>query len=112
MFNYQGNFSSRSPQRQLPLFQAPGRIFGMSEADRVRGSLETAEQYRVTLLNTYVNHCASLGRANGLDLAYRRDAKSRAFGYINMTRATIRKNAKKIADLKAKLLALAAAEVA
>ena len=97
----------RSPQRQHPLIQAPGRIFGMSQTDRQRVALENAQRERGRLLGVYANHCAGLGRANGLAAAYRKDAKSRAFKYINLVRAALRANAKIIAGLQVDLLMLA-----
>ena len=103
-------YQSRSPQRQLPLFQAPGRIFGMSQADRQRVALANAQQNRQTLLSTYATHCTALGRANALPLAYRADAKSRAFKYINLVRASLRANAAAIAKLQADLLTLATSQ--
>lgn len=96
----------RSPQRQIPLIQPAARIFGLSQADRIRNALAAADQHRKTLLDTYANHCAALGHANGLALAYRKDAKSRAFKYINLVRAALRANARKAEALQADLLAL------
>lgn len=102
----------RSPQRQVPLIQPAARIFGLSQADRLRNALQVAEQHRVTLRNAHANHCAALGRANAVPPSYRRDAKRRAFQYINLTRAALRANAHDIARLQAGLLALdALAEV-
>lgn len=96
-----------NPLRQVPLIQPRGRIFGMSQADRLRVALATAEQHRKTLLASYAHHCAALGRANAVSPKSRREEKSRAFKYINLTRAALRSNAREVAKLQADLLALA-----
>lgn len=100
--------SSSSPQRQLPLFQSPGRIFGMSKADRLSNALDVAQDARKGMLSTYAAHCAGLGRANTLSAEYRQAAKRDAFIRINLLRKALRENARKIADMQAELLAPAA----
>lgn len=100
---------SRSPQRQLPLFQAPGRIFGPSKADHLASAIKIAQDARTGMLDTYAAHCAGLGRANTLPAQYRQAAKRDAFLRINLWRKALRENARKIADMQAELVALAAA---
>ena len=100
---------SRTPQRQLPLFQTPGRIFGMSKADRLSCAPDVARDARKGLFNAYAAHRAALGRANTLPAQYRQAAKRDAFARINLCRKALRANAKAIADMQAEVLVLAAA---
>ena len=100
---------TRSPQRQLALFQAPACIFGMSQADRLANTLKVTQDARKRLFTTYAAHCASLGRANALPAQYRLAAKRDAFAYINLCRKALRENARQIAAMQAELLALTVA---
>ena len=97
---------SSSSQRQLPLFQSPGRIFGLSAADRLANALQIAQDARNAMLDAYAVHCARLGRANGLPLQYRQAAKRDAFIRINLWRKALRENARKVAAMQAELVAL------
>lgn len=97
---------SRSPQRQLPLFKAAAYVFGPSKADRLASAIKIAQDARKGMFNAYAVHCAALGRANGLPLQYRQEAKRDAFLRINMWRKALRENARKVADMQAELVAL------
>lgn len=99
---------TRTPQRQLPLFQPAAVIFGMSPADRLANALKVAQDARKGLFDAYAVHCAGLGRANTLPAQYRQAAKRDAFIRINLWRKALRENARKISDMQAKLVALAA----
>ncbi len=110
---YQHNVSSRTPQRQLPLFKSVHAVFGMSVADRLANAIKVAQDARKGMLDACAAQCAALGRANGLALHYRKAAQRDAFIRINLWRKALRENARKVADMQAELIALtAASEVA
>lgn len=69
-------YQARSPQRQMPLFQSPGRIFGMSATDRLIATLRRAQDARQGILDMYAAARATLGRANQMPACYRTAEKT------------------------------------
>ena len=103
---YQHNVSSRSPQRQLPLFQAPGRIFGPSKTDHLIGDFRQARDAVQGWQDKHAAACAKLALANTHDPKWRRLSQRDAFRVINAIRARMRANYRALEAASAALLAL------
>lgn len=97
---------SRSPQRQLPLFQAPSRIFGPSKTDRLIGDYRHARNAVQGWKDMHAAACAKLALANTHDPKWRRQSQRDAFRAINTIRARMRANYRALEAATAALLAL------
>lgn len=103
---YQQGVLSRSPQRQLPLFQSPGRIFGPSKTDHLIGDYRHARNSVQGWKDMHVLACAKLGQVNSHDPKWRRLSQRDAFRTINAIRARMRANYRALETATAALLAL------
>lgn len=100
---------SRSPQRQLPLFQAPGRIFGPSKTDHLIGDYRQVRGLVQGWKDMHAAACAKLALANAHDPKWRRLSQRDAFRSINAIRAKMRANYRALEAASAALLALGVA---
>ena len=98
--------SFRSPQRQLPLFQSPGRIFGPSKTDHLIGDYRHARNDVPGWKQQHAAACAKLAIANTHDPKWRRLSQRDAFRTINAIRAKMRANYRALEAATAALLAL------
>lgn len=97
---------SRSPQRQLPLFHSPGRIFGPSKADHLIGDYRHARNAVPGWKVMHAAACAKLGQVNSHDPKWRRLSQRDAFRTINAIRAKMRANYRALEAATVALLAL------
>lgn len=98
--------SSRSPQRQLPLFQAAGLVFGSSATDHLIGDYRCARDAVAGWKRMDAAARAKLGQVNCHDPKWRRQSQADAMRALNKVRAGMRANYKALDAAKAALLAL------
>ena len=99
--------SEHNPLRSVPTFQAGLLMQGPSEADRLVGDLRNLLWSAPGLAAAYDKARAGLGRANGHNKAWRKKSQRDAMVTLNRARGAMRSNARQIAVLQARLLALA-----
>lgn len=104
--SYQAGSFRCSPQRQLPLFQSPGRIFGPSPTDHLIGDYRQARNAVPGWKTMHAAACAKLGQVNGHNPKWRRLNQRDAFRAINAIRAKMRANYRALETASAALLAL------
>ena len=100
------SYAPRSPQRQLPLFQSPDRIFGPSPTDHLIGDYRHARNAVQGWKDMHVAACAKLGQVNGHDPKWRRLSQRDAFRTVNAVRVKMRANYRALEAATAALLAL------
>lgn len=99
--------SEHNPLRSIPMFQTAALFQGPTEADRLVGDLRDALWLVTGLVRAYDAARAGLGRANGHNKAWRRSSQRDAMSALNKARGAMRSNARQIATLQARRLALA-----
>lgn len=108
MSSHQTRFRS-SPQRQLPLFQAAGRVFGPSPADLLIGDYRRARDAVRGWHDLDAAARAKLGQANRIPARYRRADQAAAMRQLNQVRAGMRANYRALEAAAAALMALGVA---
>lgn len=98
--------SSRSPQRQLPLFQAAGVVFGSSATDRLIGDYRRARDAVAGWKRMDAAARAKLGQVNSHDPKWRRQSQADAMRALNQVRAGMRANYRALDAAKAALMVL------
>ncbi len=98
--------SSRSPQRQLPLFQPAARVFGASPADRLIGEFRRARDAVQGWKDLDAAARAKLGQVNRHNAQWRRQSQAEAMRALNKVRAGMRANYRALDAAEAALLAL------
>lgn len=99
--------SEHNPLRSMPLVRSAVVSFGPTETDRLVGQLRDALWSVSGLVRAYDKARIALGKANGVNKAWRRKVQREAMTALNRARGAMKSNARQIAVLQARLLALA-----
>ena len=99
--------SEHNPLRSMPLVRSAAVSFGPTETDRLVGDLRNLPWSVSALAKAYDKARAELGRANRVNPAWRKKTQRGAMIALNVARGAMRSNARQIATLQARLLALA-----
>ena len=98
--------TSRTPQRQIPLFRPMASVFGPSATDCLIGDYRRARDAVEGFKMLDAEARANLGRANSHNPKWRRKSQADAMSALNRLRAGMRANYRALAVAASALLAL------